>query len=257
MAKWGGSLLTNKGQAGARTFRKRIARRLAQEWVDAIADAPGVIVHGAGSFGHPQALAHGIGRRRLAGDALRAAVIEVRGVVHDLQARVVDALRDVGAPAVAVPAATAAHLHGNRLDLHPGPFLELIDHGFLPVTGGDVVFDPRLGLRILSGDEIVRRLAGDLHARRAVFATDVDGLVLDGRRIVELPARAGGGVLSNVKPGADATGGMRGKLEAALALQKGGIDVVLVHGGRAGRFAAAVAGRDVEGTFLPAAKRRI
>lgn len=255
VAKWGGSLLTNKGRPGRPRFRAAAARRLAAEWAGALGGRPGVLVHGAGSFGHPQVLRLRVGKRRLAGEGLRKALLEVGANVDALQTGVVNALRDAGLPAVAVPARFLARRTGGRTRLRPAPVLELLDHGFHPVTGGDLVLDDRLGASVLSGDELVFFLAREVGARRAVFATDVDGVRIGGRLLIDLPPAATRRVLAHIERGADATGGMRGKLEAAHRLQRLGVETWLVNGRRPGRFAQAVRGRPGVGTRLPAPGR--
>jgi isopentenyl phosphate kinase len=182
-------------------------------------------------------------------------VLEVCASVAALQTGVVNSLRDAGLPAVAVPASLLASGRGGRVRLRPWPVLELLDHGFHPVTGGDLVFDDRMGARVLSGDELLVLLARALQPRRAVYATDVDGVILDGRLALELPVPAVRRAVQRIPPGPDATGGMRGKLEAAGRLQRLGVDTWIVNGRRPGRFAAAVRGRPGVGTHLPAPRR--
>jgi len=254
LAKWGGSLLTNKAGRGPPRFQSRAARRLAREWARALADRPGLLVHGAGSFGHPQVQRWRVGQRRLRGEALRSAILEVGANVHALQTDVVNALRDAGLPAVAVPASFLARAQGGRVRLRPAPLLELVDHGFHPVTGGDLILDDAWGARVLGGDELLTLLARIVRPTRAVYATDVDGVRLDGRLLLELPPAAARSAARRIERGTDATGGMRGKLEAAIRLQRLGVDTWIVNGQRPGRLARAVAGKPGAGTRLPPAR---
>lgn len=255
LVKWGGSLLTNKGTDGPPRFRRAAAARLARELRRGLATARdgALLVHGAGSFGHPQAIRHGIGRRPMLDGAARAVVADVQGRVRDLQGRVVEVLREAGAPALAVPACALAPSSAGGLRFDAGFLARIARAGFLPVTGGDVVRDARLGARILSGDEILFRAVRALRPRRAVWATDVDGVGLGGRLLIELPPRAVRRVVERLPPDRDATGGMRGKLEWAGRLQAAGVESWIVNGARAGRFEAAVAGRRPLGTRLPPA----
>ena len=57
LVKWGGSLITDKAAAKPTPQRERIAALAA---AIAASDAPAVLVHGAGSFGHPLAKRFGL-----------------------------------------------------------------------------------------------------------------------------------------------------------------------------------------------------
>ncbi len=240
--------MTNKGGAGPPRFRNAVARRLAREWKAGLrqAGARGVIVHGAGSFGHPLAVQYGVGRRRLRGQERDRAVERIRAQVETLQSRVTQTLLETRVVAAPLPA------HQRRAGSWPAVVRRMVADGVTPVTGGDILLDGRMGARILSGDEILYHLARGLRPRRVVFATDVDGLVLDGRLILELPPAAARRALGVVPRGGDATGGFRGKLGWASRIQRLGVEVVIVNGRVPGRFRDAVSGKRLPGTRLPA-----
>src|SRR5688572_11586168 len=87
LAKIGGSLLTNKKAAFAPRYRATLARRLLREAADA-SPAGGVLVLGAGSFGHPIAKRLGLGRRRIAQAQIPRVLHEIHEAVWPLQRRV-------------------------------------------------------------------------------------------------------------------------------------------------------------------------
>lgn len=244
--KWGGSLLTNKGSSGPARFRTQAARRLARAVAAARIKGGAIIVHGAGSFGHPLALKHGIGRRRLRGRALQEALVAIRPPLDELQGRVVRAARQEGLPVVAMPAFPVY-----RMGLPAAPFDDALRHGLVPVTGGDVVLDRSLGLRILSGDEILYSLAHDLAPRRVIYATDAPGVVVGDHLMTELPRKAARAVQRRLSAGRDATGGMAGKLAWARKVQAVGVEVWIIDGRDAATVEGACRGRDVVGTRLP------
>ena len=60
---------------------------------------------------------------------------------------------------------------------------QLLRKKFIPVFCGDMIYDPQKQFRILSGDTISILLAKKLSALRVVFATDVDGVYSDEKKI--------------------------------------------------------------------------
>lgn len=242
LVKWGGSVLTNKGAIGPPEVRRVLVRRLARELRAVSRREPVILVLGAGSFGHPAVLALGVGRRRLAGSALRRAVTLVQASVSLLRRAVVAELWEAGVPAVEVPGASLAGAKG----IDVGALRAWAEAGLVPVTGGDVVPDRRLGARVLSGDEILARAARASRARRAVFVTDVDG-VLGPKGLLRRVRSRDDGALAAVSRAGDATGAMRGKLEAAFQVARAGVPVWIVSA-KPGRLRRAASGRPVVGT---------
>lgn len=254
LAKWGGSLLSNKSGRAAPRFRGEVAARLSRELAAAMRTTgePAVLVHGAGSFGHPAALRHRVGIVALRGPKLTAVVGEIRGQVETLQQALIGALIAAGLPAVAAPAHLLARSQAGRAKFDPSLLESSLAAGFLVVTGGDVILDSRLGARVISGDELLYLIAKWRRPSRVVFASDVDALRVGSTNAVEVPPRALGRILETMEPGTDATGGMRGKLAWIQRLQKLGLEAWLVNGRRPGRFEAAAAGQAMVGTRFPA-----
>jgi isopentenyl phosphate kinase len=245
LVKFGGSVITNK--AKPKTLRPRVLRRLASE----LAAAPGqlILVHGGGSFGHPGAR-EGRLHLGLKGKDQLPSVAAVQREMRVLNLRVLEALQAAGLTAVSVPGALVAENKGGRIStLNPGPFMDYLELGLLPVTFGDVVVDKSQGVSICSGDDLMLLLAKGLRAARAIFVADVEGL-LDPQgksmavvRASELPAQA------PLSPqGADVTGGMGRKVEVMAAMARFGVAVRLINGLRPGRLAAALRGEEVPGT---------
>jgi isopentenyl phosphate kinase len=244
LVKLGGSVITDK--AKPRTLRARVLGRLAGELKGA---APLVVVHGGGSFGHHEALAHGL-HLGMRGKEQLPAIATVQRDMRFLNLKVVDALKTKGIAAVSVPGATVAENRGGRIGtLNPGLFVDYLGLGLTPVTFGDVVVDRSQGVSICSGDDLMLLLAKGLRARRATFVTDVDGLLGPGGRPIpvvrssDLPPQ---GLL--MPRGADVTGGMARKVEVMVAMAKFGTEVRVINGLRPGRLAALLGGAEVSGT---------
>jgi isopentenyl phosphate kinase len=218
-----------------------------------------VVVHGAGSFGHPPARRYGVAR---GGDLrsdpfLREGVCETRLRVSRLHGLVLEALLEAGVPAAGLPpfAGGWGPTHGpgrvspSRAADACGRVRACLDAGLVPVLYGDVVLDATQGCAVLSGDAIMRELAKALRPERAVFLTDVDG-VFDrppeeaGARLVRVARLGGGGGgeddewvlegsggsnggngggvrLGGAREGAaDVSGGMEAKVEEAAAISR-------------------------------------
>ncbi|VVC03014.1 Isopentenyl phosphate kinase [Candidatus Burarchaeum australiense] len=180
-----------------------------------------IIVHGAGSFGHPQVLKYRVGSGvRTAKQAY--GFCEVRNSCARLSAAVMRQLLDADVPAVLLPTGAMA-MQKNKRITHFN--LALVRHalalGLVPVLRGDMVLDEALGGSVCSGDQVVSYLCSKLNVARAVFGTDVDGVFnVDPKkdnkaRMLRKILRAQISNLSGSMPGPsmeDVTGGMKGKL---------------------------------------------
>ena len=201
VVKLGGAAITHKDSAvesldepALRSVAETIATAI-EELRDAEGRAPKVIVvHGAGSFGHQHAKAHGVARggagalHELAPEddvnrRLRLGFAKTRNAVCRLNSLVVSALVDAGVNAVGVSpfGAWSTRGGGKTLNAETSPFamdlaIKTLDAGLVPVFHGDAVFDVDTDCAILSGDVIVRELCARFKPKRAVFVTDVPGI---------------------------------------------------------------------------------
>lgn len=250
LIKLGGSLLTHKGAPGRPRFRALVCRRLLREVRRVAAREPVVLVHGAGSWGHPLALRYRVGRWSLPGARLREAVVRIQASVGELRRRVLAEAERVGLDAVDLPAGALAYSRRGDLFLDAVLVRAYAEAGLVPVTGGDVILDDRLGARVLSGDEILEALALQLAPRRVVFASDVDGIRIGGGLVARLTPAEAEVLLPRVGRGRDATSGMRGKLAHAARIAGRGVPVALVNGNAPNRLRAACRGAPTPGTFL-------
>lgn len=250
--KLGGSVVTDKAREA--TFQRGTAKRLVGEL--ARAQVPAVLLHGAGSFGHPVAARHAIGRGPV--DAAgRAGVSAVLASVGRLHAEVVALVDEAGLRPVSLPLHVLARSEGDQLvDLPVARVEQLLAEGHTPVLHGTLVRDDDLGWRVVSADEVLQNLAEELEPRLAVFATDVDG-VFDRH-----PDAPGATLLTSLTPedaqrvaafdegpGEDVTGRMRGKLLRALAVAEV-CPVRILNGGVRGRLLDALRGKNVPCTRL-------
>lgn len=254
LVKLGGSLLTDKSEEGS--FRRPAARRLLSEV--AKANLPTVLLHGAGSFGHPPAARHRIGQAKAKPDG----VSEVLACVGSLAAQVVSLAHDAGLRPLAFPLHIQSHADGDGLaDLPVDELCKAIEEGYTPVLHGTLVRDPALNWRVVSADELMRDLAAELTPRLAVFATNVDGVydrdpVQSGAQLLERIKDGDAGALFDGNGangngrgnghgnGDDVTGRMAGKLAHARACAHH-CPTLILNGDVKGRLLDALKGKSV------------
>lgn len=244
--KLGGSVITEKSGGSAGVIRygdlTAIAANLA-----AYPEIPLLIVHGAGSFGHPQAKAYhiqeGVTREN------RKGIFETHQAVAELNAAVVSSLRSCGIEAVPVhPLHGCEADDGVLVDLRCEHLNMMIELGLVPVIHGDVVMDRRKGACIVSGDQLIRVLAEGLQMDRVGLATDVPGLLAeDGSVVRELRNSTAHQVSIGTSAHIDVTGGMEGKIAELLRLADHGIRSEIFHVSKIDAF---LAGKDHGGTQI-------
>jgi isopentenyl phosphate kinase len=258
IVKLGGSLITYKREP--EKLRPKILARLAREIANA-EGPPVVVLHGAGSFGHPSARRFGLARppsgREDARARIRGAGI-VAAEVRRLHLAVLRELVGAGAAPWSIPVTTLARNKDGRLaGFEAVPFLEALGRGLLPVSFGDVVLDDGWEFSILSADAIATALVPVLRPSRVIFATDVPGIVdpahPGGRPIVPEVTEALLGRLTPDSRTPDVTGGIRAKAEAMRAIALAGADAVLISGLPDGALSRAIRGEAVYGSWAHAA----
>ncbi|HOI12926.1 MAG TPA: isopentenyl phosphate kinase [Methanoculleus sp.] len=230
--KLGGSVITDKSGECAIDHARlhEVAEILAAHRETAL-----VLVHGAGSCGHPEA------RRYRINDGLTAenvsGVYETHAAVSSLNAAVVDALRDAGVEAIGIhPLDLALAEDGRLVSFETRHIAEMTEHGIVPVLHGDVVMDCLRGSCIVSGDQLVARLATALASRRVGLATDVRGVLQNSRVIPRIDRSTIRSLDVGGSGNTDVTGGMQGKIAELLALADAGIDSHIFHVSKIGRF---------------------
>ncbi len=249
LLKLGGSVLTDKQAEGR--FRRAAAKRLLGEI--ARSDLPVVLLHGAGSFGHPQAKKHAIGRKPV-DNAAKAGISEILASVGRLHADILQLAVDAGLRPISVPLHLQCHSDGDQLmDLPSQRIAQLVEEGYMPVLHGTVVRDDAMGWRVVSADEILMELAHELNPRLAVFATEVDGVFNrdPGHADAKLLRRVGPNDRAHIEDadqgGADVTGRMIGKLDRALVVATE-CPTWIINGMTRGRLHDVLRGKDVTGT---------
>jgi isopentenyl phosphate kinase len=223
--KLGGSVITDKS-ADCAVNRARlgsIAGAIAEARVEGI-----LVIHGAGSCGHPEAKRYHLDKGASAGNT--EGIFVTHRAVSRLNDAVVAALREEGVAAVGVhPLHTGIADNGRLVGFECRQLETMLALGMVPVIHGDVVMDLSRGACIVSGDQLVRYLAVALRISRVGLATDVPG-VLDGERVVPVITR---GTMPELQIGSsshtDVTGGMKGKINELLGLADAGTGSAIFH----------------------------
>ncbi|MFH0967021.1 MAG: isopentenyl phosphate kinase [Methanobacteriota archaeon] len=244
--KLGGSVITEKAAGSTGAIRYEALASIAAE-IALYPDLPLLVVHGAGSFGHPQAktyhIQEGVTREN------RRGIFETHQAVKELNAAVVSSLRSFGVEAVSIhPFHGCEASDGILIPLSVGHLHRMIELGLVPVIHGDVVMDRVRGACIVSGDQLIRVLAEDLEMDRVGLATDVPGLLAEDRSVVrELRRSTAHQVTIGRSDHIDVTGGMEGKIAELLSLADHGIRSEIFHISQIDAF---LAGEDHGGTRI-------
>lgn len=255
IVKLGGSIITAKS-SGRPVFRAANARRLARELAAYRRRHPQtrlVVLHGAGSFGHPLAHAYGLvgGRltpRRVAGVAKTWAAMQRLGVLLARE------LRAAKLPVVEVTTHLAVRQRRGRVRLTARTLVrDLIADNDIGLLGGDVIISDEGSTEIVSADDLAVTFARFLKSRRIIFATDVDGVFRDRRDRTPVRSLSRTGLvkfarrLVQSQSPTDVTGGMIGKLQKLAQLR--GVTVSVINGQKPGLLQRALSGRQVGTTI--------
>lgn len=236
--KLGGSLLTDKRQAGS--FRADTAGRLAGELEEAARAMPGALVvgHGSGSFGHATADEHRI-HPGVVGPNQLAGVVATQQAAAALHRLVVEALREKGAlPFSLAPSSFLVARGGKPIAVGLEPLQRALEKGLLPVVYGDVVMDREWGASICSTERVFLALSKGLRQRgfsvkQAIWMGRTDGIYDErGETVASISPETYEEVAAAARgaEGADVTGGMRHRLESAIELAREGIPSWIVNG---------------------------
>lgn len=240
LIKLGGSVITDKNRKY--TFKKVVTQRLIKE-IRSPNDEKMIIVHGGGSFGHPNAEKYRINTENPL--HIDKATAQIQRDMRRLNGRIIQLLIEEGLWAVSLPGGLiTTYNNGDLEDLDIELFNDYLSIGTIPVSFGDVAIDKKRGVTICSGDDIMEALAS--LSDKAVFVTDVDGIYKEGTLIEKftedmLPLDNGDMPLK--KNHIDVTGGMNRKVKLMLKMAKR-CRTYVVNGMKKGRLGKIIRGED-------------
>ena len=258
--KIGGSILTNKDSLESEVDSSSL-KRIALEIKSSLDNSEKelIIVHGAGSFGHPPAKKYKIGEAFDESEypQKRIGFCETQNAVKKLNMLICEEFINEGLPVIAIPAssfmtATNKRITQGNLDA----FKRYLNKGFIPVIYGDVVLDDELEICVISGDQLIQYLAMNLNPDRVILATDVDGVYNKNPKthddaiffekfssLEDLDTLEG---TTNV----DVTGGMVGKIKELLYLADLGIESKIINAEVEDNIFKVLENKDVKGTII-------
>lgn len=257
--KIGGSILTNKDAVSEVDTKslKRIASEIKSSLDNSFKEL--IIVHGAGSFGHPPAKKYKIGEKFDESEypQKRIGFCETQNAVKKLNMYICEAFIDEGLPVVAIPASSFMRATNKRItDGNLDSFKRYLEKGFIPVIYGDVVLDDELEICVISGDQLIQYLAKNLNPDMVVLGTDVDGVYNKNPKthddaiffdkfssLDDLDTLEG---TTNV----DVTGGMVGKIKELLYLADLGIESKIINAEIEDNIYKVLENDDVKGTVI-------
>lgn len=246
--KIGGSVITEKSSISRAREAEidRISHEIATFRKDS--DSQLIIVHGAGSFGHPHAMKY---RLNDGFDAQGAYLTHVS--IKLLNSRVMESLNNAGVHALPVHPMSACLLeNGKLIDFQLGQIKVMLEKGIVPVLHGDVVMDRIKGASVLSGDRIIPYLAISLKASKIGAGSDVDGVLDEKETVIRKITPFNFLDLKKSIKGSgstDVTGGMLGKVSELLELAGKGVDSRIFNASRKGVVSKFLYGEDV-GTLI-------
>ena len=258
--KIGGSILTNKDSSDSEIDSKSL-KRIASEIKASLDNSPKelIIVHGAGSFGHPPAKKYRIGEAFDEEEypQKRIGFCETQNAVKKLNMLICEAFIEKGLPVVAIPASSFMTASNKRIvEGNLDNFKNYLSKGFIPVIYGDVVLDDELEICVISGDQLIQYLAKNLNPDMVVLGTDVDGVYNKNPKIhddaiffdrfsslQDLDTLEG---TTNV----DVTGGMVGKIKELLYLADLVIESKIINAEVEDNIFKVLENEDVKGTVI-------
>ncbi|MCL2114767.1 MAG: isopentenyl phosphate kinase [Methanobrevibacter sp.] len=267
--KLGGSVLTKKDSHNAEVNYKNL-NRIANE-IHNFFLAKGsnsdianelIIVHGAGSFGHPPAQKYQIGKsfKREEYPEKRIGFSETQNSVKRLNSIICECLLSKKIPCVSIQPSSFITTDNKRINsFNLDLIAKYLDEGFVPVIYGDVVLDAQLKIAVLSGDQILQYIAKNLKSRKIneiILGTDVDGVFTknpkkhnDAKLIRRVSSLEDIEVLESTT-NIDVTGGMIGKIKELLKLANLGIESRIINANKEGLIANALLNKKVECSLI-------
>lgn len=267
--KLGGSIITEK-DARMPTINDKNLSRISKEIKSALnhfdhtnnSNNGLIIVHGAGSFGHPFASEYQIGKPFKIEEDFENKKIGfslTQSWVKKLNTVICDSLREEGIPVVSIQPSSFVITKNKRIEFANLDIIKkYLKNGFIPVIYGDVVLDneENIKMAVVSGDQIINYLAKHLRPERVILGTDVDGVFnknpkkySDAKIINEVTSLDDLESIDSTT-NIDVTGGMVGKIKELINLAEIGIESEIINAENESFIKKALCGEIVLGTTI-------
>ena len=239
LLKLGGSLLTNKNKPFS--IREDIVKTAVQEIIEA--NECLILIHGGGSFGHPLAKKY-----KIFNGFNKSIPNQTFGLVETHQSMIkfnsylINLFLERNYPALSIQPSSIYIKNGQDISNCSIEIIEtVLDLNILPILYGDIILDKQGSFSIISGDQIIFELCGNLKKyliSKVIFTMEVDGLYIKDKDentnyiLVnecysdELESLE----LADLGQKIDVTGGIQSKLAAIEQICKYSIPVQLING---------------------------
>ena len=258
--KLGGSVITRKDSLTPTldsSNLKRIAREISNSSYHKL-----IVVHGAGSYGHPYAKEYAIGSEIDSKEELARKMqgfSKTQNSVKNLNAQVCQHLQEQDIPAVSIQPSSFIQTCNKRIKIADMDLIsKYLDLGFVPVLYGDVVLDmnDKIKMAVLSGDQIIKYLAENLMPKKVILGSDVNGIYdKDPKKypdasLIKVVTSHHDLESAEGTQTVDVTGGMGGKLSELIELAKIGIESEIINASHDNNIKRALNGKKGIGTLI-------
>ena len=224
--KLGGSLITNK-KSEKPECHKNIMRKIAN--IISKSDKKIIIVHGAGSYGHPIVKKYSIDKGNDGSLNQKKAINKARKQLRNLNEILSNEINEAGMDCESVVPSETMLINelGELEKFSKASFDDIISKGKIAITFGDIVNKKNGNIGVLSGDTLLLKLAQVYNPRRTFFIMDYPGIVkgkLDSDNVTiyeEIDSNFVNNISindENNRP--DVTGGLMNKIRCALEISK-------------------------------------
>ena len=226
LMKLGGSLITNK-RSDVPKCHENIMRKIAN--IISKSDKKIIIVHGAGSYGHPIVKKYNINNGLDGTEKQREAITKARKQLIHLNEILCKEIRKTGTKCESViPSQSMKINDNNELQAFPKQkFDEILSGGKIAVTFGDIVNTKDKNVGVISGDTLLLKLAQLYKPKRTFFIMDYPGVVKGSLESdeMEIYGKLDSKFVTNIsilkeKNRPDVTGGLLNKIKCALEISK-------------------------------------
>ena len=231
--KIGGSIITEKA-SGKPKIKKSVVTQIVKElkiFTKLFPDAKIILLHGAGSFGHPLVYEYKLTEKPLVGRQLLGftkTVLAMRNLANQMTEIFISNQLPI------LPLQTSA-LNMQNID-HLKDFL---DAGFIPMLGGDMGLTEVNKAVVISADRLAILFSKKFPNSKIIFATDVEGVFenfyAENKKLISNMSRKElEGIILKMeqqKSRYDVTGGMAGKLQELLNIKNK--EVIIFNGMKA------------------------
>jgi len=265
--KLGGSILTDKNTPYS--MRNEVINSLISQISDnyQISNQPKIIIiHGAGSFGHPIANSYSIQKglnQNIPNQTLGLA--KTHQSVKKLNTKIVDGFLSREIPVLSLTTSSVFFQENSVLKFTGfNQIASLLELGIIPILFGDILLHDSKNFSIISGDrviyEICKSFSSSINTKykinKIIFCFDKDGIIISSSekdsKIIQNIRSKDIKLLSLKKfeDSIDVTGNIRGKLKEIKKICDLGIPVQLINGQKPNLLTKAMKNEEILSTLI-------